>query len=396
MGRTIQFESQRVELWAIYAMERDDDVLEYYDQPMAVPLRYRTPSGRMTTQWHVPDFFVLRRNGASFEEWTSASALAARTRRMPGRYQEEQRIWRCPPGEAYATPLGLGYQIRSSASLRLLAVQNFSFLQDYWAHPAPVTAAEEELVLATVETMPGISVAEVLATHPGLVVDVVWALLATGWVFTDLSVTSLMHHDQVALYRDEPAWRQAAEQAAREEQPRVFPELVLWDKRLWQVEARPADTRVYARLDYYRQVLSALREHVAVKDRLMNLALSAKPSRHLRDAAEWLDMREANVRRYGLSSSMARWCAFRPTRDGRHAHPAAKRDGFGQGKRGRSRAVKTSDSHKRSNPVANTQIAVATRYLATCESERSHSENFREESATIYLAEIRQFTCQTT
>jgi putative transposase len=237
MGRTIQFESQRVELWAIYAMERDDDVLEYYDQPIAVPLRYRTASGRMTTQWHVPDFFVLRRNGASFEEWTSASALAARTRRMPGRYQEEQGVWRCPPGEAYATLLGLSYQIRSSASLHPLAVQNFSFLQDYWAHPAPVTTAEEELVLATVGTMPGISVAEVLATHPGLVVDVVWALLATGRVFTDLSATSLMHHDQVALYPDEPAWRQAAEQAAPPEQPQVFPELVLWDKRLWQVEA---------------------------------------------------------------------------------------------------------------------------------------------------------------
>lgn len=59
------------------------------------------------------------------------------------------------------------------------------------------------------------------------------------------------------------------------------------------VEARPADTGVYARLDYYRQVLAALREHAAVKDRLINLALSAKPSRHLRDAAEWLDMREA-------------------------------------------------------------------------------------------------------
>lgn len=238
MGRTIQFESQRVELWAIYAMERDDDVLEYYDQPMAVPLRYRTPSGRMTTQWHVPDFFVLRRNGASFEEWTSASALAARKRRMPGRYQEEQRIWRCPPGEAYATPLGLTYHIRSSASLHSLAMANFSFLQDYWAHPAPLTAAEESLVLATIETLPGISVAQLLATHPALVVDVVWALLATGRVFTDLSATSLMHHDQVALYRDEQAWRQAAEQGAREEQSRVFPELLLWDKRLWQVEAQ--------------------------------------------------------------------------------------------------------------------------------------------------------------
>ncbi len=59
------------------------------------------------------------------------------------------------------------------------------------------------------------------------------------------------------------------------------------------VEARPSDMGVYARLDYYRQVLSRLREHAAVKDRLMNLALEARSSRKTVDAVEWLDMREA-------------------------------------------------------------------------------------------------------
>ncbi len=48
MGVSIQFESQHVELWAIYAMERDDEVLEYYDQPLRLPLRYRARSGRNT------------------------------------------------------------------------------------------------------------------------------------------------------------------------------------------------------------------------------------------------------------------------------------------------------------------------------------------------------------
>jgi putative transposase len=32
MGMSIQFESEHVEFWAIYTMERDDDVLEFYDQ----------------------------------------------------------------------------------------------------------------------------------------------------------------------------------------------------------------------------------------------------------------------------------------------------------------------------------------------------------------------------
>lgn len=50
MGRTIQFESQNVELWGIYDMERDEDVLEYYDQPTRLQLRYRARSGKNTTQ----------------------------------------------------------------------------------------------------------------------------------------------------------------------------------------------------------------------------------------------------------------------------------------------------------------------------------------------------------
>jgi DNA polymerase III delta prime subunit len=52
------------------------------------------------------------------------------------------------------------------------------------------------------------------------------------------------------------------------------------------VEARPSDTGVYARLDYYRQVLSSLREHAAVKDRLMQLALAPRAGRKQVDAAE--------------------------------------------------------------------------------------------------------------
>ena len=48
MGVSIQFESQHVELWAIYAMERDEDVLEYYDQPVRRVGAYCIPgrSGR--------------------------------------------------------------------------------------------------------------------------------------------------------------------------------------------------------------------------------------------------------------------------------------------------------------------------------------------------------------
>src|ERR1700733_13812635 len=46
MGVTIQFESHRVELAAIYEMEHDVGVLEYFDQPCSIKLLYDSPNGR--------------------------------------------------------------------------------------------------------------------------------------------------------------------------------------------------------------------------------------------------------------------------------------------------------------------------------------------------------------
>lgn len=62
MGVSTQFESEHVAFWAISTMERDDDVLEYYEQSSRIPLSHRAKSGHKTTQWHTPDFFVLRRD----------------------------------------------------------------------------------------------------------------------------------------------------------------------------------------------------------------------------------------------------------------------------------------------------------------------------------------------
>src|SRR6266851_4813985 len=74
MGRTIQFESH-TELGAIYIMEHDPGVLEYWDQPTKLKLHYLGPSGRRVTNWHPPDFLVLRQDGASFEEWKREEEL---------------------------------------------------------------------------------------------------------------------------------------------------------------------------------------------------------------------------------------------------------------------------------------------------------------------------------
>src|SRR5262245_53995949 len=69
MGVTIQFESHRVELAAIYEMEHDGSVLEYYDQPPPLKLHYESAHGRRLGVLHTPDFFVIRTTKAGWEQW---------------------------------------------------------------------------------------------------------------------------------------------------------------------------------------------------------------------------------------------------------------------------------------------------------------------------------------
>ena len=66
------------------------------------------------------------------------------------------------------------------------------------AHDVAVSPEQAALVLVHVEAHPGIRLTDLLAAHPALSVDVVWTLLATRHVFTDLTRTPLMRHDQVS------------------------------------------------------------------------------------------------------------------------------------------------------------------------------------------------------
>jgi putative transposase len=246
MGVSIQFESQHVELWAIYAMERDDDVLEYYDQPTRIQLHYRSRFGHKTSPWHTPDFLVIRRNGAAFEEWKPPSTLEQLTTRMPERYQREASGgWRCPPGEAAASALGLTYRVRTSSEYHPCYIQNLKFLQDFWTHPFSLSPQAESQVRDAIAVYPGISVAALLEAHPDLVIDVVWAMLTTQSIFADLTATSLMNWEHVFLYAS-ASDVEAAKQPKEGTRPlSSIASPLLIDGRLWEAEMQ--ETRVLLR-----------------------------------------------------------------------------------------------------------------------------------------------------
>jgi putative transposase len=75
MGVTIQAESHRVELAALYEYEHDAQVLEFYDQPPPIKLAYDAKHGRQLGVWHTPDYFVIRANAIGWEEWKTEVGL---------------------------------------------------------------------------------------------------------------------------------------------------------------------------------------------------------------------------------------------------------------------------------------------------------------------------------
>ena len=209
MRVTIQFESHRVELAAIYELEHDGDVLEYYDQPPTFKLDYRGATGRHLGVLHTADFFVIRQKTAGWEECKTAEDLVLLAQRNENRYRLADGVgWRCPPGEAYAMPLGLYYRVRSSGDIKWVFQRNVQFLEDYLRGEVTVTSAVREAVIARVGACPGLSLQELFDATAGIAArDDIYALLAVGAIHADLCRESLTEPNKVLVFRSEAEGR---------------------------------------------------------------------------------------------------------------------------------------------------------------------------------------------
>src|SRR5215467_7261910 len=202
MRLTIQFESH-TELGAIYIMEHDPGVLEYWDQPTRLKLHYLGPSGRRVTNWHPPDFLVLRQEGASFEEWKLEEELARLVKKHSDRYQRNPSGgYRSTPGETAAEAVGLFYRVRSSRELSAVFIQNLMFLEDYWVTPLVVDEFHRHLLQERVAAQPGVRLAEILEAKGEITADMLYALIASEALYVDLTAFPSDQHQDVRLFAD--------------------------------------------------------------------------------------------------------------------------------------------------------------------------------------------------
>ncbi len=202
MGVIIQFESHRVELARIYELEHDPEVLEYWDQPPSFKLEYKSAGGKRVVAVHTPDYFVMRVDGAGWEECKREDELLRWAEKSPHRFRRDDGAWHCPPGEAYAQKFGLTYSVRSSRDIDWVYQRNIQFLEDYLRDDRiSVLPAARNLLLAQVAACPGISLLELLAiSGDGASTDDVYVLIAQGELYVDLRRSPLTQPSTVPVY----------------------------------------------------------------------------------------------------------------------------------------------------------------------------------------------------
>lgn len=248
MGMIIQAESHRNELAGVYEKEHDPETLEYYDQPPPIKLVYTARSGRRVGVWHTPDYFVIRRDSLGWEEWKTEKQLGSLKESMPNRYvQQEDGDWQCPPGEAYAQPLGFFYRVRSSREINWIFQRNLVFLEDYLRSDCPTVQEQQiEEIRRLVAAKPGMMlkslVWEAASMGQGITSDHIYTLIACGQLIADLYTLPLAEAERVPVFGDEESARAYALVKAsfsNETSPqgtwvdvRVGAEII-WDGRGW-------------------------------------------------------------------------------------------------------------------------------------------------------------------
>ena len=293
MGVTIQFESHRVELAAIYEMEHDAYVLEYFDQPPSIKLLYDSANGRGMGVLHTPDFFVIRDDAVGWEEWKTEEDLNRLAVHNQNRYQrDETGRWRCPPGEAYASQSGLYYRVRSAQEIDWVFQRNIQFLDDYLRADCPTCgSAVGERLLGHALAAPGLSLEALFEVTQGVATrDEIYSLIATGALSVDIRSASLREPARVVVFA--PGEKQLAKL------PGGQPDASLYAPQVLRQAMDPEILRVLSNADEQDLRVANLRCRI-VRGRLQNGRCDADPSVPSRTLRRWAASYRAAETKYG-------------------------------------------------------------------------------------------------
>jgi transposase InsO family protein len=224
MGLTIQFESHTCELPYIIDVEyNQEDVLEYYDQPVTYPIEYKNHNNRNIRPTYTPDFFVICKTCIMFVECKTEEELVKLANEQPGKFiLGKEGRWHCPPAEKHAALYGFRHVVVSTAEFDRTQIRNTVFLEDYLDENTPqVTDEARRSVFSIVSDEPGVALSDLLERvfGAGATADDVYTLIATGGIYVDLNDEALVNRNRVWVYPN----RESAEALAPHAQHSLLP-----------------------------------------------------------------------------------------------------------------------------------------------------------------------------
>lgn len=166
---------------------------------------------------HTADYFLFRSASAGWVECKPTQELVKQAETRPNRYRlDEQGIWRCPPGEAFAAKYGLRYEVWASDQVNWASQDNALYLEDYYQDLERLGVPDAALVLLhrLVDEHPGIFLSDLRAAAPEVPADLVHIAIAKHALFVDLATYRLSEPWRTPVFRH----RQAA-QAHQTAQP---------------------------------------------------------------------------------------------------------------------------------------------------------------------------------
>lgn len=247
MGLSIQWESGKIEKPAVLMLENDEDVLEYYDQPNKIKLSFIDDLGKNRGTLYTPDFFVIRKNGAAWEEWKTEEDLNKITKKQFWKFKiGEDGKWSCPPGKEFAKELGLDFKVWTSKQINWNLHRNSIFLDDYLRRKKSLNIDEKSLteIKQVVFQKPGLTLKTLIeeSENKAYSADDIYVSIIKQHLHVNLSEAALAesHLVKVFLHKEHEKMYSNLINCNRElEQPLMtsfnIGKEILWDDHIWKI-----------------------------------------------------------------------------------------------------------------------------------------------------------------
>ncbi|PLR83035.1 transposase [Bacillus canaveralius] len=282
MGVTIQWESGKVEGPAVLMLENDEDVLEYYDQPNKIKLEYMDHNGRNRGTLYTPDFFVIRTNGAGWEEWKPNDNMLKISKEQKWKFrQNDDGSWSCPPGEHFAQEKGLSFRVCTTELINWNLHRNYVFLDDYLRRIKKLEVKKEVIdeIKQIVFQDPGITLKDLidLSLDRKFCADDIYTSIVKNLLYVNLNNAALAEPEtvKVFLHKEHAVMFmnliKSGEQLAK-------PNLICfevgseisWDNSIWKlINIGHTKVSMVSDLGTYNEIPRELFEHLIAENRII-------------------------------------------------------------------------------------------------------------------------------